>query len=161
MAQHKASRRRAPRGMLSPFSPSGMRGWRAERRKPYGVRVHRWTRRAPSGAPQRRLIRHRAPLSIGLAALEANARPSRQAAPAGGPYWPRGGAPMWPECKPCEGLPAGAAPRPTSRRLMNAPLGGRGDASLTARGKAGIRPGIGPLKFTRHPRACPGGPIGR
>jgi len=50
-----------------------------------------------------------------------------------------GGAPMPPECRLCVRQPAGAAPRPGSRRLMNAPLNERGGSSVSEVGEAGIK----------------------
>ena len=49
-----------------------------------------------------------------------------------------GGAPAPPECSCCVHESAGTAPHPASRRLMIAPLSGRGDGIVSEAGAAGI-----------------------
>ena len=71
-----------------------------------------------------------------------------------------GGAPIRPGCPDANRTRGRRTPPHVTTPHERAPRWTR-QASLTARGKAGIDTGIGPLKFTRHPRAYPGGPIGR
>ena len=113
------------------FSPhQDMRGWRAEKRKPMvsclaarGRLSARQLRRFPESGPAFRLG-HRA--QIGRRPVAQ--KPKSSASSWQGLLVVPGGAPMPPEYLTCVAKPAGAAPRPASRRLMNAPLRGRGDA---------------------------------
>jgi hypothetical protein len=72
--------------------------------------------RAPFGAPWRRSIGGRAALSPEIRCFRSSASSWQ------GPLVVPGGAPAPPECRLCVSRPAGAAPRPASRRLAKAPL---------------------------------------
>ncbi len=89
------------------------RGWRAEKRKPVGscLRHAGASRRATRGD-----LQHRAPLSVAGRSAAGQSASSWQ-----GLIVVPGGAPMPPECRIAI-RPAGAAPRPASRRLMSAPF---------------------------------------
>jgi hypothetical protein len=63
---------------------------------------------------------------------------SHQLAPSRDSLVVPGGAPAPPECSICEIEPAGAAPRPASRRLMMRPSSGRGGCRIEEVWDAGI-----------------------
>ena len=72
---------------------------------------------------------------------------------------------MPPECPCCVHEPAGAAPRPAIMRLMKTPFNRTRCAQCNRGLQRGDKPEIScaaiPVSSFRHPRACPGGPIGR
>ena len=95
-----------------------------------GVRLRCRRRQAPSGAPSAAFLQHRAPLRLpAMAGRSASSWQGLLVVP--------GGAPMPPECLVAT-RPAGAAPRPASRRLMIAPLSGRGGCIVSEIPRAGI-----------------------
>ena len=75
-------------------------------------------------------------------------------APGGESYWPRREFRHRPSAT-VRVKPAGAAPIPHSRRLMNAPLSGQGSCSVTQSRRRRIREG---LATRRHARPCAGHP---
>jgi hypothetical protein len=91
-------------------------GWRAEKRKSM-CGAHPWQ-------DARRLsARHGDVYATSRAALSPEIRCPRSSASSWqGPLVVPGGAPAPPECRLCVSRPAGAAPRPASRRLMRTPL---------------------------------------